>query len=597
VQWALAYLAGAFVVFQAIEVLAEPWGISPALQRAVHVVLVVGLFISLVLAWYHGESGHQHLNPIEILLIVAILIGGGAMVWATQGADRFSESTIPVLDARNLAVLYFEDLSPDGGLRHVADGITEGLIRELSRVNELDVVSGNGVAQFRDDPTSAAEIAELLETGTLIQGSLEPAGEMLRISVRLVEGTSGVDFDRRQFEVPSNELLLARDSTVSEVAWLLRERLGEEVRLRRRQAETSSVEAWALVQRGEAERTAAEHLVTVGDPEGVFAALARADSFFALASEMDPQWVSPPTLRGWVAYRESRLASDLDAALEGIKRSLAHAETALALDPNAASALELRGTTRYWHHILGVTTDPQEEEALLLYAQEDLETAVDMEPSLASAHNTLSHLYYRRGEITRATLAAQLAYEADAYLEHADAILWRLFTTTFDTERFAQARGWCEEGRRRFSGHYRFSQCKLLELTIPTVTPDVDAAWRFRQETVDAAPEPQKPLEEHKTLMWVGEVLARAGLPDSARSVLVEARAGADVDPDQELVYLEARARTVLGDYDEAIDLLRQLLIGYSFEDEAEAEEWANHWYWRDLRGHPDFEWLVRVSR
>ena len=46
VQWALAYLAGAFVVFQAVEVMAEPWGISPALQRAVHIVLLIGFFIN-----------------------------------------------------------------------------------------------------------------------------------------------------------------------------------------------------------------------------------------------------------------------------------------------------------------------------------------------------------------------------------------------------------------------------------------------------------------------------------------------------------------------------------------------------------------------
>jgi tetratricopeptide (TPR) repeat protein len=357
------------------------------------------------------------------------------------------------------------------------------------------------------------------------------------------------------------------------------------------------VEAWALAQRGAAERKAAEAAVLLGDAEGVFDAFFRADSFFALASDLDQAWVEPVSLRGWVAYRESRLASDMEFVLDATARALDHAEAALSLDPNAATALELRGTTQYWRHILGVAPDPREAEALLSDAQADLELAVDMDPSLASAHSTLSHLYYRRGELTRSALAAQLAYEADAYLDQANAILWRLFTTSFDTERLAQARGWCEEGRRRFPGDYRFSQCKLLELTIPTVPPDVEEAWRLRQEIVDAAPEARKALEEHKTLMWVGEVLARADLPDSARAVLERGRAGADVDPAMELPYLEARARTVLSDFDEAVDLLRELLTGFSFEDEEEAEEWANHWYWRELRGNPDFERLVQVSR
>ena len=58
VQRGLAYLAGAFVVFQGVEVMAEPWGISPAFQRGIHIVLLIGLFITLVFAWYHGEKGH-----------------------------------------------------------------------------------------------------------------------------------------------------------------------------------------------------------------------------------------------------------------------------------------------------------------------------------------------------------------------------------------------------------------------------------------------------------------------------------------------------------------------------------------------------------
>ena len=50
VQWALAYLAAAFVVFQSIEVMAEPWGITPGLQRAIHILLLLGLFVVLALA-------------------------------------------------------------------------------------------------------------------------------------------------------------------------------------------------------------------------------------------------------------------------------------------------------------------------------------------------------------------------------------------------------------------------------------------------------------------------------------------------------------------------------------------------------------------
>src|SRR5207247_6299994 len=54
------------------------------------------------------------------------------------------------------------------------------------------------------------------------------------------------------------------------------------------------------------------------------------------------------------------------------------------------------------------------------------------------------------------------------------------------------------------------------------------------------------------------DLLARAGLKDSASHVLVAARGGRDVDPEQELLSLEAFGRTLLGERDQAIDLLKR---------------------------------------
>ena len=56
VQWALAYLAGAFVVFQLLDALSEPLGLTTTIQRGILAVVVVGFFITLVLAWYHGKG-------------------------------------------------------------------------------------------------------------------------------------------------------------------------------------------------------------------------------------------------------------------------------------------------------------------------------------------------------------------------------------------------------------------------------------------------------------------------------------------------------------------------------------------------------------
>ena len=79
-QWALAYLAGAWLIFQGIEVLAEPWNLSEAVQRTIHVLLGVGIFVTLILAWYHGEKGRQRASGVELLILAGILVIAGAAV-------------------------------------------------------------------------------------------------------------------------------------------------------------------------------------------------------------------------------------------------------------------------------------------------------------------------------------------------------------------------------------------------------------------------------------------------------------------------------------------------------------------------------------
>jgi tetratricopeptide (TPR) repeat protein len=325
--------------------------------------------------------------------------------------------------------------------------------------------------------------------------------------------------------------------------------------------------------------------------------LARADSFLAMAETQDPEWAEPPALRSWVAYKASRTATDFDRLLGFVDEGLAHADRALELDPNLASGLEARGTLRYWLWILGVTADADEAEALLQSARDDLEQAVDIDASRASAYSTLSHLYYQVSDLTNALLSARAAYDADAFLDSAPDVLWRLFLASYDTEQFTQARSACREGHARFSEDFRFGECSLLGLTLPGTTADVQEAWRLQRETVELTPEARATYEQHRTLMLVAEVLAHADLPDSARSVLRQARAGADVDPTLELSFVEAHVRTVLGDYEEAVGLLNEYLSGFFSGGGGDPGDWASHWWWRELQGRSDFQALVRRTR
>jgi hypothetical protein len=96
--------------------------------------------------------------------------------------------------------------------------------------------------------------------------------------------------------------------------------------------------------------------------------------------------------------------------------------------------------------------------------------------------------------------------------------------------------------------------------------------------------------------MLAGGTLARAGLPDSARAVLDRARAMIthEIDPDQELLTVEAYQRTLLGEYDLAVDLLKRYAAANPGHFDGTS---AAAWWWRDLQNHPGFQELLGTAR
>jgi len=528
------------------------------------------------------------------------VIGGGAIlaaallgVWLLR-PGRAKPLAGGESDPRTVAILYFADESPGGTLGAVADGLTEDLIEQLSPVRPLRVISRNGVAPYRGTTVSRDSIARALRAGTVVDGSVTRAGDSVRVALRLADGPSGVDFARASLVFPLAGVMGARDSVASDVARILRDRIGEEVRLRDRQTGTTNVAAWTLLQRGESARKDAEAKFALGQQAEGVAAFTQADSLLAAAEAADARWVEPIVLRGFIAFRQARLSQDMPARLGRIATGLGQAERALTLAPGDAAALELRGTLRYFKWLQQETTDPRAAEALLRSAQSDLEAAVKANPSLASAHSTLSHVYASQGcDRVSVVVEARTAYEEDAFLNNANVVLWRLFLGNYDLEALPQAQRWCDEGARRFPEDYRFSECRLWLLTTPLASPDIALAWRLLRRVDSLAPTGVHEFQVGRAKMIVGGVLARAGLADSASRVLTSARAGAEVDPNLELAYIEAYMRTLLHDDSGAIAALRRNLAANPPDNSEASCRWDAYWWWRDLQGTPGFRALI----
>jgi hypothetical protein len=80
VQLALAYLAGAWLVLQLIDLLGDTFSWPQLVPRIAAVLLGIGFFAMVVLAWYHGEKGSQRVGGVELLMLAGILVIAGVAV-------------------------------------------------------------------------------------------------------------------------------------------------------------------------------------------------------------------------------------------------------------------------------------------------------------------------------------------------------------------------------------------------------------------------------------------------------------------------------------------------------------------------------------
>ncbi|MDP9201135.1 MAG: hypothetical protein M3P26_04280, partial [Gemmatimonadota bacterium] len=543
------------------------------------------------------RSGEKNWRVVALAVGLGVVALSGA-AWAGKaflwGARRNSTGSVGAAGFRpqRIAVLYFKDLSPDKRLGYLADGLTESLIDQLAQVSALDVISTGGISQFRGKDVPADSIAHALDAGTLVDGSVAPEGnDRVRVTLRLVDGNSGADRDQAAVVESFGNPLVLRTRLAEQLALMLRQWLGDEVRFRALRGGTQNPNAWSLVQRAEKMRKDAALLEQAGDIAGAGRELAAADTALAQAESLDPKWPEPIVLRGKVAGRQERLSREAAEADKWINVGLAHADRAITLNPRDPNALELRGALRVRRIARGLVKDQREVDDVIRAAEQDLRAAIVANPSQAGALNVLSQIQYTKQGPVESYNLARRAYEADAYLTAAPEILWRLFATSYDLEQFANAETWCDEELRRFPQHLAAARCQLLMMTTKAVRADPAEAWRRAGELERVAPVPQREYYRREGQIFVAAVLARAGLPDSARRVLVRARADRNVDPRGELMGLEAFVRTMLGDKKEAVDLLQVYLTEHPEHRHGFAK--ANPWWWRDLQNDPRFKTLV----
>ncbi|MBI5601055.1 MAG: protein kinase [Gemmatimonadetes bacterium] len=537
-------------------------------------------------------------NPVGLAALAIVLAGASFGVWSTLSGRRVSAEGP---EARRLAVLYFQDLSRDSSLGPLADGLTEELIRTLSTASSLTVISRSGVERFRGADVPPDSISKLLRVGYLVRGDVEPDGDKVRVSVRLDDGT-GVNLKRASFTGTAVNQLALRDTIAVVASDLIRQQMGEELHLKEQSVRTASKDAWLLLQRGEQAWKNAEAAVGRGDTAVVRENFDAADSLFALAWQADRKWPEPEARRAALAYRRGRLAGRDPAAIAPwVALGVAHADSALAIDPDDADALEARGFNRYFGWISNIEADAGQKAALLRAARADLERATTLNPRQAGAHAMLASLYYQVDDasLSDALLAATRAYEADEFLSNANVVLNRLFTTNYDLGNFDKAAQWCATARQRFQKEMRFTRCRLYLLTTRAEQPNIAAAWAIA-DSARVLAAPNDTLNRLTSNMLVAAVIARASkagpptLADSARRLVRASIGDAQIDSPRELAFYGAFVHTLLGDAEEAIRLLKVHLA--ASPNRLQSMRNDPGWWFKDLEREPRFRQLLGLN-
>jgi adenylate cyclase len=285
--------------------------------------------------------------------------------WRPEGSKESEAAQNPATalalpDKPSIAVLPFDNMSADPEQELFADGMTEDLITDLSKLSGLFVVARHSTFAFKGQVIDIQEVARRLGVRYVLEGSVRKAGARVRINVQLIDAISGGHLWAERYDGTVEEVFELQDEVGAKVVSALSVRLKGDEGKRLNRVHTHNLDAYELFVRAKA---------TPYPP--IPARIAAARALFERVIALDPSFA------GGYAGQSSMLS------LEGIFGSIDIDETAAQARALADKAVELDETFG-WSHMalcLALLLQGQHEAALAAADQ-----AIDRQPNDADAH-------------------------------------------------------------------------------------------------------------------------------------------------------------------------------------------------------------------
>jgi TolB-like protein/cytochrome c-type biogenesis protein CcmH/NrfG len=525
---AVVYAATAFAVLQGADILLPNLGVPDWAMRFLVAVVLLGFPIALVLAWAlelrpDGEVKRTEAAAPEppatvppllgkrTLLITALLVAVGiglsaGWLFKPSGKSASEDQTVAA-DAHltpSLAVLPFVNMSGNEDNEYFSDGLTETLLHKLAQVSGLKVAARTSSFAFKGRNIDVREIADALNVAHVLEGSVQRAGDRVRITAQLIQADDGYHLWSDVFDRNLDDIFAVQDDIAVQVATALRGSLLDESAVAN-DGGTKNTEAYDWYLRGRdalydrnAERlddavNAMRRAIAL-DPEfalawaGLSEALAEQARFTGRTFEVREAGEVRESARTAVrlapdnfqvrAYLAEVLLEDWDVA--GAREQL---ERAMAIDPDNARALSMmsqllwyegRSTEALDYAERAMVVDPLDwslkVESVNKYmavgkldqAQQLARRIVDHDPDYVPGLQSLGNVYWRTGRYVEAFRVYHRLLETNPRTAYVIARIAAGFLALGDTE---SAKRWLDRAESLSPEETRMDRIDLLRLS------------------------------------------------------------------------------------------------------------------------------------
>jgi TolB-like protein len=155
-------------------------------------------------------------TPVKVL--AASIIGVLLVLLVGLGLWRSWTPSTPLSEKGSIAVLPFENIGNDPKWDRFADGITEDIVTDLSHSKDLFVVARNSTEVYRDKPADVRNIGRELGVRYVLEGSIQPSGDQIRVTAQLVDTRTGGHVWSERYDRPVEDLFAVQNDVTQTIA-------------------------------------------------------------------------------------------------------------------------------------------------------------------------------------------------------------------------------------------------------------------------------------------------------------------------------------------------------------------------------------------